>query len=323
MGGAALAYARHGEVCEGRLLDLVGFGTEGSALHDTFGALLAELGQRSMPAVEDGGDTVSAVEVLMTPESWTITDSIDEASIAPYGAAVHTLGGDDFAAMNEVINCAIETRTRGILKDFLPSSVPAADTTAVDLLVTYLAAPWQVAFEDAGDLAFEGPEGALSVPGISGTAIDGAALEDDDLLVATVPLRGADLEVTFVMPKSTPLSVFLQESTAASLIGLYEGTTATNFNLDMPRFETPLDAVDVLEPLGISCELFTVGSLHHGASVSIDAAGVAAAGAGAAESWNTGTSDGAELDLVLNRPFAFFIVDRPTRAMLFGGRFEG
>lgn len=325
MGGAALGYARHGaEVCDGGLLDIVGFGNEGDALHETFGALLAELGQRDLPAIDDPDAPTAAVELSLTPSVWSIGSESPLASVAPYGAAEHTLDGDDLSAMNTVINCAVEQRTHGILEDFVPGSIPGADTTALDMLISYVSAPWEAPLEDRSPIAFTTEAGsAVEVPALFGEVVFGYVFQDDDVVVMTLPMRGEQLETTFIMPKTEGLSAFLDASTVESLGELRASAAAAEFELGMPKVETSPAVADVLEPLGIECEPFTVRVLLQGAAVTIDADGIAAAGAGAAESWGSGTGSPAEFAVLLDRPYAFFIVDGPTDTVLFNGRFDG
>lgn len=324
MGGAALGYARHGAACNGGLTEMVGFGLEGEALHNTFGALLAELAQRDLPAIEDSSEPIGPVDVSLIPSLWSIGEEADEGSLAPYGAGQHRLSGEDFSAMNTVMNCVIEEQTHGILQDFIPSTLPASDTATIDMLVSYVAAPWDLALEERGPLPFVSEDGSASdVPAIAGEALFGYVYQDDDVAVVTLPMRGEELETTFIMPKTQSLAEFLDASTAESLGELRERVSGAEFDLHMPRVETSAQTIDLLEPLGVECQNFTVRVLLHGASVTIDDNGVAAAAAGAVEGWGSGTGSPSDFELVLDRPYAFFVVDRPTNAVLFNGRFDG
>lgn len=323
MGAAAMGYAQLGEVCGGDLLETIGF-DDGDAVGETFGALLAELEQRNLPAIEDQDAPVDAVEVSLSPSHWSIGPASEAGELAPFGPEMHGLEGDDLGAMNTVINCVIEEQTQGILPDFLPMGTPSADTSALNLLVTHVAAPWGSPLQSGGGMTFTTEDGDdLEVDSLRGDVVFGHVHEDEDVLVLRLPMRGGELETMFVMPKSESLTTFLENSDAESLVALRDATFEFPLELRMPKVQTSAEVIDLFEPLGVECENFTLRVLLHGAAVTIDENGVAAAAAGAAEEWNSGGEVEVEQTVILDRPYAFFVIDRPTNAVLFNGRFDG
>lgn len=325
MTSLGLAYARHGEVCGGRLLETIGL-PEGEDVHDILGGMLGELANRNLEAVEDGPDgPLSAVDLLLSPSSWTVGGPPSSvAGVEPYGVAQHGLTGSDNAAMNAVINCVVEQQSQGLLTDFLPSSIPASDTTAVDLTVAYLGAPWGLPLEEAGELSFMSESGSIDVPAIQAELLYGSSFEDDDVLAFSLPLRGDALSVMFVMPTAEGgVDGFVEAATEESLTTLRDSMAETVFELRMPEVDIPAETIDYYEPFGLACDPFTMRTALDGVAIQIDATGIRAAAAGAVESWASGTGSPADRTFILNQPYLFFVYDEPTGVALFHGRYVG
>lgn len=321
MTSLGLAYARHGEACGGRLLETIGLPLEGAEVHDTIAGMLAELSSRNVPAEDD----ISAVELALSPSMWSVDGPMDLVAAAePYGAAQHSLSGGDLGAMNAVMNCVVEEQSRGLLPDFLPGSIPSADTTAVDLMVAYLSAPWDSPLESAGDLSFMAESGPVDVPSIQAEVLYGSVFEDDDALAFSLPVRGDQLSVMFVMPKSEGgLGAFVEAATPESLTTLRDAMAEVALEVRMPEINIPSTTVDYYEPFGLECDPFTMRSAIHGVAVQVNETGIRAAGAGAVETWGSGSGSPVDRAIVLDQPYLFFVYDEPTGAVLFHGRFTG
>lgn len=292
------------------------YAEEGDALHQTLGASLRTLEERSLPA---GGGGEDPVLVSLTASIWDLTG---EREPEPrYGAARHQVTGD-LAAIRTVMNCVIEAQSRGLLVDFLPPSMPAADTTSIDLDVAYLQAPWDHGLADSGMQPFTRDDGTVvSLPSM-GEDISAGWYQDEQLTAVDVPLRGGMLSVLFVLPAAAgDLGAFTASLDATMLAAVRSTMRHEPVALRMPKLDIPSETLDYYDPLGFECETFTLRRVLHGAAVQMDEHGVKAAAATAAESWDTGSPG--FYDGLLDRPFLFFVYDQGTDFVLYSGRFAG
>ncbi|MEM6290380.1 MAG: serpin family protein [Myxococcota bacterium] len=321
-----LSYGRYGSgACGDELLAAMRIdGLEGLPLHDAIGSTLARVQANELAGVQQEGTILDPVELSFAPSIWEVTGPVEAPGYtSSYGAALHAFDGGEVAAMNAVINCTIEEDSQGLLPDFLPASLPANDTTAIDLAVSHLRAPWSAALQERGPLAFVSDDGAeFDVPSIGAEEVSGGWLESEFATVASLPLRGDAMEVMFVMPTGGTLEAYLGDLTTEGLLELREEMGRASFSVRMPSLDIDASTEDYVNTLGIACEPFTLRSLLHGAALTLDEKGVEAAAGAAAEQWQTGGAF-PEFYLELDRPFAFFVFDTETGAVLYSGSFGG
>lgn len=315
----ALGMTEHlyaGGQCGASILSRMHYAEEGDALHETLGASLRTLEERALPEGENGEDPVS---LSLAASIWDLTGSREAEPL--YGAAVHRVTGD-LAAIRTVMNCVIEAQSGGLLVDFLPASIPATDTTSIDLDVAYLRAPWSGGLVDRATQPFTRDDGTVvSLPAM-GEDISAGWYQDEQLTAVDVPLRGGALSVLFVLPAAAgDLGAFTASLDVAALAAIRETSSHQPVSLQLPKLDIPSETIDYYGPLGFDCEEYTLRRVLHGAAVKMDEHGVEAAAATAAESWDTGSPD--FYSAVLDRPFLFFVYDEPTGFVLYSGRFAG
>jgi hypothetical protein len=306
-------YANAG--CGASIRSRMHYAEEGDALHQTLGASLRTLEERSLPASEDEAPVI----VSLTASIWDITGEREPEPL--YGAALHRVSGD-LAASRTVMNCVIEAQSRGLLVDFLPTTIPASDTTSIDLDVAYLQAPWAQGLQDRGMQPFTRDDGSVVQLPAMGEDVAAGWYEDEQLTAVDVPLRGGALSVLFVLPAAAgDLGAFTASLDGPTLAAARASMARGPVGLRMPKVDIPNETIDYYEPLEFDCEPFTLRTVLHGAAVQMDENGVKAAAAGAAESWDSGGPEGSYA--VLDRPFLFFVYDESTEFVLSSGRFAG
>lgn len=302
--------------CGASIRSRMHYAEEGDALHQTLGASLRTLVERSLPAGQDGEDPVV---VSLSASIWDITGERRPEPL--YGAAYHRVTGD-LAAIRTVMNCVIEAQSRGLLVDFLPSSIPAPDTTSIDLDVAHLQAPWAHALQDLGSRSFTRDDGTVVSLSAMGENIWAGWYQDEQLTAVDVPLRGGALSVLFVLPAvAGDLQAFTASLDAKALAAVRDATGYRPVALQMPRVDIPSETIDYYDPLGFACEPFTLRRVLHGVALQLNEHGVKAASATAAESWDTGSPE--FYSALLDRPFLFFVYDQATAFVLYSGRFAG
>jgi serine protease inhibitor len=317
--------------CGEQILDVVEYPEEGEDLHHTLGASIQELESRALPARMEE----DAVVLSLRSSRWGFPMApIPEDGLIPeepnfYGATSNLMYGDLDAART-IMNCVIEVESQGLLQDFIPIGLPAPDTGSFDINVAYLQAPWDVGLSSLGASDFTQDTGdVVSLP-MMGTGPEGpinaSHYESAGLFALDIPLRGNALSVLFVAPKVgeyADLEAFtlalephdLAEIRAQSVQGLAE--------LRMPKVDIESMTLDYYDPFGFECPIYTMRTVLHGAAVQMDEKGIKAAAATVNEIWVTGGEAEPDFDVVLDRPFLFFIYDRDTEFVLYSGRFAG
>lgn len=307
--------------CGDRIVDVIGYPERDDALHNTLGAAIRELESRQIPE----GDNADPVVLSLRQSLWTF-DSDDVAlgdQAALYGAKPNAWFGDRDEA-RDVINCVIESESKGLLPDFLPKGQPAQDTTAYDVNVSYLQAPWSTAMTTR-NVPFTNSAGTSDL--IDGFGNDLASVrlyEGEDFLGVDVPLRGGALSVFAVMPpEGTDLTAFVDGLEAEALLSAREEAYGTVVDLSMPLVNIESTTLDYNseDRLNFDCEPFTLRAVLHGSTVVIDEKGIKAAAATVAEEWQDGAPE-ADVAVEIDRPFLFFVVDNATNFVLYSGRFD-
>ena len=312
--------------CGESIRSVVGWSEDGDPLHETLGASIGALTSRSLPE-EEG---VDALIVGLHPSTWELEGGASSPSEV-FGGTANTVSKNAdgaLAAINDVMNCVIEEQSHGLLKDFLPESQPAADTSSYELLVSFLQAPWAVALYEDDPLAFTRDGGeSVDLPAMFGAVSDAGWYSDESFVAVELPLRGNELVVQLVMPQAdafSDLAAFVAALDEDQLALARDTAQQGVVELTMPTFTIDSSTLDYYDPLGFACEPFTMRKVLHGATVAIDAKGIRAAAASADEGWDSGTGPGETIATVrLDRPFLFFVYDRATTNVLYSGRYAG
>lgn len=318
--------AYEGDECGDKIHSIMHFAEAGNSLHQTFGAGILELEARALPAAEDEYEPLDPVVLSLRQSIWHLQDAEDPGPPA-YGATVHFVKDGEIAAIREVMNCVIEVQSHGLLKAFVPEGFPKEDTTRFDVNVAFLQAPWAVALEQLGPFEFHREDGEVVLhPGIGGEIVDGDSYEDEQLVAFELPLRGGKLGVMLILPAASdvPLADFIEGLTLEALTDIRDAAAPETVDFRMPKVDVATGTIDYYPLLGFDCEMFKLRTVLHGAAVQIDEHGIKAATATVPEHWDEG-SGGDEADRVLHvdRPFLFFVYDRPTGFVLYSGRFMG
>jgi len=320
---------RHeGTMCASSIIEKMHAVESGEALHNTLGASIIQLESRKLAEGEDGEDPVN---LSLKPSLWELSPGVSSGGDPLYGATRHTVNpgtsGENLQAIRTVMNCVIEVQSQGLLPDFLPADYPKPDTNAFDGTVAYLQAPWRYSLSTQGSKPFTRDGGATVDLEMIGTFDQELPYFDaPNFEAVSIPLRGGELEVLLVLPDAsfTDLASFTDGLTPSDLTDATGGAAPVVVDLTFPKFKIAGETVDYYDPLALDCELFTLRTVLHGATVEIDEKGVKAAAASFNESWSTGTGPPPpNVTLTFDRPFLFFIYDQPTGFVLYSGRYAG
>jgi hypothetical protein len=317
----------HQHWCSDRIAATVGWTEDGDALYQTLGAARSAIESRALP----GDENVDPVVIALQPSAWDLGGGPPEPASPIWGGRSHSVskeGAGALEAIREVMNCVIETESQGLLVDFIPATMPDTDTSNFDVTVAFLSAPWAVAMADAGPFEFFG-EGVQPnfVPAMGGAVHDARYYADAELVAVDVPLRGGEIVVQLVMPQPgvhDSLADFVAALDGETLALVRDQATDGYVELTMPKVMIDSTTIDYYVPLAIDCEPYTLRSVLQGAALQLDEKGIKAAAAAVDEGWDSGTGPGEPLaEVALDRPFLFFVYDRPTNHVLFSGRYGG
>ncbi len=247
---------------------------------------------------------------------------------------VDLVGAPDAAA--DTVNAWVEGQTCGMIPTLLPPGVLKTTTRLVLVNALFAQADWSTPFDPNATApdTFHAPDRDVSVPFM--VAETGVTLHrEPGLTVASLPLRGGELGVWFIMPDDVAnLPALTASLSDATLQGWTTEAAGRAVELHMPKYATAsaLDASALLADIGV-VDLFSpdladldamaddpnlyVSAVQHQATIQFDEIGLRAAAATAVASSDSG---GRPLELRLDRPFLWVLRDELTGLVLFVGR---
>jgi serpin B len=333
----AMTYAGASTNTAAQMASALHFTLPDAQLHAAFNKLDLELASRADNAT---GDTIpfrlKTANAIFGQEGKQFESTFLDTLARNYGAGLRVL---DFVSdpdgSRETINQWVEDRTNDKIKDLLPKGSVSDSTRLVLTNAIYFSAAWDEPFEasETADRAFHLGDGqTISVPTLHQVHERGYG-EGEGYRAAELPYDGGQLSMVVVVPDD--LATFEANLDGAQIGAIMDSITTHELDLSLPKFkfDAPLGLKDVLMALGMT-DAFTPGAadfsgidgtrdlmitdvLHKG-FVAIDENGTEAAAATAVVVGDSAAPEPATL--AVDRPFVFFIRDRPTGAILFVGR---
>lgn len=315
-------------ICGTSIHEAMGFDEFGVELHSTLGAAMRELRDRALP--EEEGMPRIGLETV--PSFWQLDLDYQAPSSELqqlYGGRFHEVAGHD-ADVRDLMNCVIEQQSDGLLPDFLPDWFPG-DAVGAEVNVTALTAPWSVPLVERDAIDFVRENGTVAqLPGVGADFREARTFIAGSFETVELTLRGFDLRVLLVIPNyeigTSSLADFSSSLTGDAVFESIDMAEIELVNLSMPELEIDSTTIDYYEDLNIDCGQGELGAVLHGASTHWDAKGVKAAAATVNPEDPPGDSGDDPMDprdIVVDRPFLFFIYDAKTDFVLFNGRFAG
>jgi serpin B len=233
------------------------------------------------------------------------------------------------------INQLIAEQTAGKITDLLGPDAVSSATRLLLANAVYLKAPWAFPFTATADAPFyPGDDAPLTVPMMRRTA-DLAYLRGDGYQAVLLPYRSSPLAMAVVLPDG-PLSALAPRLTGG-LGPLLEGTAQRSVALSLPKFRqrASFGLIPALRHLGVEdaftdaadfsgitpAERLFVSAVVHQAYIDVDEQGTEAAAATAIVMRPMALRRGPDpIQLVVDRPFLFAIIDTGTGLPLFLGQ---
>jgi serpin B len=307
-------------------------------LHPAMNELTAALDTRGEGTQGADGKPfrLNIVNTTWAQKGFTMESAYLDVLAASYGAGVNIL---DFIgateASRQTINRWVEQQTEDRIKNLIPEGVLDRATRLVLTNAVYFNAAWKTPFgKNTADGPFTRADGStVTVPLMHNEARLRAATQPG-LVAVALPYQDERLSMLVVLPDTGKLAEVESRLASEGLTPVTSSLQDTSVILTMPRFrfETPIDLKEALSALGMPIafsgsadfsginadgNLFLQAVLHK-AFIAVAEKGTEAAAATAVVVGRTSAPQG--LNILINRPFLFFVRDEPTGAILFMGR---
>ncbi len=330
----AMTYAGARNNTKSEMAHVLHFDLHESQLHSTFNALDLHLHHT------DANYTLSVADSLWAQKEFTFLDSYLDTLKVNYGADVRLV---DFKEHTEdaraAINGWIEAKTHERIKNLIPRGALSRDTRLVLTNAVYFKAQWMDTFNE--DLTqkdlFYLSDGATAEANFMYQRLHALYTEDTDYQAIDLPYRGERTSMLIVLPAGGKFDT-VQSSLKSIYPDLISSLTNADVRLTMPKFEFTTDVYALkkdFQALGMQ-EAFEgsadfsgitgkkdliIDDILHKAFIKVDEQGSEAAAATVVMIGVTGApGDPSPVkEMVINRPFIFFIKDLKSGQILFMG----
>lgn len=335
----AMTYAGAGGETAAQMAEVLGYHLSADRLHAAFNALDRAIEGRVGTFGE--GDLERSLDVSIANALWgqagfSIRQDFLDTLARNYGAGMRAV---DFAAAEQArwtINEWVAGETNDRIPELIGPGVLTPETLLVLTNTVYLLADWALPFDPraTADGAFTRLDGSQVAVPLMHQQLETAYAAGDGWQAVDLPYGGNQVAMLVVVPDAGRYPE--AEATAGALFSAARSAmTPTEVRLALPRFEfrTQASLPGVLQSLGmidafeagradfsgISTEggLF-ISDVIHEVFVSVNEAGTEAAAATAVVMARGVPATPVPLNV--DRPFLFWVYDRPTGSVLFMGR---
>jgi serine protease inhibitor len=303
---------------------------------DPVAALAADAARVADATDADGEGLLAVANTLWVDDACTPVAEVVEGLGRWPGASLRgvPLRTDPHGA-RQTVNAAVAELTRDLVPELLPPGTITSDDRAVVVNALYLLAGWLEPFTASltTDEPFRCPSGPRAVPTMR--AVREVDYVDEAWQYLALPL---DLGLTaeILVPPDDPLTAVDAAARVDTLDGALlrrcrQRASGHRVDLHLPRFraETAVELTGSLHALGMG-GLFESGALglvveervhvsaaFHAAVLRVDERGIEGAAATALAMRAVAHRRLPEVEVRVDRPFAFLVTHRPTGAILF------
>ena len=336
----AMTYAGARGDTEKQIADTLQFYLSQEKLHPAFNSLDQELASRGEGAEgKDGeGFRLNIVNTIWGQKDYDFLVTFLDTLAENYGAGLRILDFIKEAEQSRItINDWVSDETEGRIKDLIPQGAISEMTRLVLTNAIYFNAAWQYPFEE--DATSPGVFHLVDSSEITVQMMEQqesfSYTDGDNYQVVELPYDGRELSMVILLPNSGQFEAFEGSINYQQVKGILEDLERREVRLKMPKFEFDSSfglkktLAEMGMPLAFSADadfsgmtgnrdLF-ISDVIHKAFVSVDEAGTEAAAA-TAVIMELSAMPAEPIEVILDRPFIFFIRDIETNAILFVGR---
>jgi serpin B len=336
----AMTYAGARGETEAQMAQALRFDLPQARLHPAFNALSAELESRAEQAKDDeeGRLTLNIANSLWGQAGFAFQADFLDTLAQHYGAGMRTV---DYARPEEarkMINDWVAEETREKIQDLIPSGVLTPLTRLVLTNAIYFKAAWRVPFDER--LTSEGDFTLLNGETVQVEMMHQAEMlaytGGDDFQAVELPYAGGSAAMVVLLPAPGHFAEFEAGLDAGRMEAILSDLEPRQVELSLPKFrvESSFSLKDALTTLGMPdafdrdkadfsgmtgrADLYISEAVHK-AYVNVDKAGTEAAAA-TAVIMTLKSMPLESVEVRVDRPFIFLILDRETGTILFMGR---
>jgi serpin B len=335
----AMTYAGARGETESQMAQTLRF-TPQEQLHPAFNALDLQLEKKPLNLDTDQEPLqLNIANAVWAEQTHAFQSEYLDVLARNYGAGIQL---SDFISQYEParkeINRWVSDKTEDRINDLLPEGSVNSDTRMVLVNAIYFKADWLDQFEadDTYDAPFNLLDGSQIETPMMGQHMFIPYLSGSGYQATELPYSGDTAAMTIILPDQGRFEEIESALSPQMLTEILGGMSQTSVTLRMPKFtfESSFSLRDALSGMGMSAafdpsaadfsgmtgkqDLF-ISEVIHKAFVAVDEEGTEAAAATAVMMEATSALL-ADVRLVIDRPFIFFIRDLQTGQILFMGR---
>ena len=338
----AMTYAGAKGETATEMADAMHFGLPAARLHPAFNALDLTLESRGSENVEKGDPFVLAIaNALWGQTGFPFEQSFLDLLAKNYGAGMMLV---DFMRATEdariAINDWVAKQTHDRIKDLLARGTLTENTRLVLTNTIYFHAGWKDKFDkklttDATFHTLDSADINVKMMHMDST-LDLPYTKTNDFQAVALPYVGDNVEMMVILPEKGRFDAVEAGLTGDKFSGIIKDMKYKMGRVSLPAFgmEYKASVGKVLQDMGMKLAFsdqadFTgmakdgglaISDVIHQTFLKVDEDGTEAAGATAVVMSGTSVPVDPPFDMVVDRPFIFAILDRPTGAVLFLGR---
>lgn len=333
----AMTYAGARAETERQMADTLHFGLPQASLHPAFNALDQQLRPLTRAAgVEDF--RLNIANSLWGQQGFEFNPEFLDTLAENYGAGMYRVDFAQSEAARQLINDWVAEQTEQKIEDLIPEGALNDLTRLVLANAIYFKGNWVYPFDqDATRPAdfnlLDGSTASVPMMALSATL---PYTRGDGYQAVQMSYRESNTSMVAVVPDVGTFEAFEQGLDAAALEEVLAGFSSAQVELKMPKFkvESSFGLRDALQEMGMPLafdpdqadfsgmsaapDMF-ISDVVHKAYVNVDEEGTEAAAATAVIVGVT-SMPAETVQLTIDRPFLFLIIDRTNNTILFMGR---
>jgi len=328
---------------EQAMMDVLQFSLPGEEVHRAFNALLLTIEESQKSAME--GSEGSQFQLNIANSIWgqsgfQFKSSFLDTLALNYGSGLYNV---DFIhnqeTAREVINQWVEDETQDKIKNLIPEGAINSLTRLVLANAIYFNGSWLHPFNETGTSqeSFTTLDGSITTVEMMRLLGESFSYSSgDDFQAINLPYLSRDFSMIILVPQAGKFSEFRSSLTSETYQQIINDLNYESVNLYLPKFDfnTSIAANDLLINLGMGEafdadyadfsgmtdeeDLFITNVLQK-ATITVDEEGTEAAAA-TAVIMGIKSAPTQPIELVIDRPFLFFIQHQPTGSILFMGQ---
>ncbi|HEX3050196.1 MAG TPA: serpin family protein [Aggregatilineaceae bacterium] len=326
----ALVYAGAKGTTEQQMAETLHFTLPQNELHSAFAALDASV----RPA--DDSFRLNIANALWGQQGFAFLPDFLTLLENNYGAGLQEVDYNDPEAAREMINQWVSDQTEDLIPDLITEGVLTPETKLVLTNAIYFKAAWDAEFDpnftsDAPFMLLDGS--SVNVP-MMGQTGGYSYTSGEGYQAVLLPYDGEQAAMLMIVPDSGQFEAVESALAAEMYTSVLDALQPMTVSLRMPLFEyradfelaEPLAALGMADAFSGDADFsgmtgqrdLSIDAIVHQAYIKTTEEGTEAAAATAIEMGATAIMP--DIDLNIDRPFLYFLIDQPTRTILFMGR---